>query len=58
MCAYVSADAAAKLASQIEELGTHNQLPAVSALLAQLQAEIDRSIQWITTDSQTSARCA
>jgi putative two-component system response regulator len=58
MCAYVSADVAAKLASQIEEMGTHNQLPAVSPLLAQLQAEIDRSIQWITTDSQTSARCA
>jgi putative two-component system response regulator len=58
MCAYVSADSAAKLASQIEQLATSNQLPAVAPLLAQLRSEIDRAIQWLSTDPQPAARCA
>lgn len=58
MCAYVSADIASKLAARIEDLATHNQLADAAPLIAQLRAEVDRAVQWITADSQSEARCA
>ena len=52
IAAYVTADAAAALCRQLEELGRANRAAEATSLLPQLRGEIDRVRSWIAENSK------
>jgi putative two-component system response regulator len=55
MSAYMSADSAAKVAAQIEDLAESNQMATVSPLITQLQTEIERAMTWLAGEANSTA---